>query len=70
VADLTTDGAAAKAGLEAGDIIVSVAGQPVSSVVALQSILAAHKPGDRVPVGISRGGTQSTLTVTLGSLTS
>jgi hypothetical protein len=35
----------------------------------LQSVLAAHKPGDRVPVRISRGGTQSTVTVTLGSLT-
>jgi S1-C subfamily serine protease len=32
--------------------------------------LATQKPGDRVPVRISRNGTQSTVTVTLGSLTS
>ena len=48
---------------------MSLAGQPVSSVAALQSVLAAHKPGDRVPVRISRDGTQSTVMVTLGSLT-
>jgi S1-C subfamily serine protease len=63
-------GAAAKAGILAGDIIQSVAGQPTGSVTALQSVLATHKPGDQVPVRLSRNGTQSTVTVTLGSLTS
>lgn len=48
---------------------MSVAGQPTVSVAALQSVLAAHKPGDRVPVRLSRDGTQSTVVVTLGSLT-
>ena len=65
-----TPGGAAKAGIQAGDIIVSVAGQPTGSVTALESVLATQKPGDRVPVRISRNGTQSTVTVTLGSLTS
>jgi putative serine protease PepD len=41
-------GAAAKAGIQPGDIIVDLAGQPVPSVAALQSVLAAHKPGDQV----------------------
>ena len=70
VAAVTPGGAAAKAGIQAGDIIVSVAGQPTGSITALQSVLATQKPGDRVPVRISRNGTQSTVTVTLGSLTS
>ncbi len=70
VVAVTPGGAAARAGLQAGDIIVSVAGQPTGSVTALQSVLAAQQPGDRVPVRISRNGTQSTVTVTLGSLTS
>ena len=69
VAAVTRGGAAATAGILAGDIIVSLAGQPIASVAALQSFLAAHKPGDRVPARISRGGAQSTITVTLGSLT-
>ena len=70
VAAVTPGGAAAKADIQAGDIIVSVAGQPTGSITALQSVLATQKPGDRVPVRISRNGTQSTVTVTLGSLTS
>ena len=70
VAAVTPGGAAAKAGIQAGDIIVSVAGQPTGSITALQSVLATQKPGDRVPVRISRNGTQSTVTVILGSLTS
>jgi len=63
-------GAAAAAGIRAGDIIVSVAGQPTKSVTALQAVLALHKPGDRVPVRLARNGSTSTVTVTLGSLTS
>lgn len=63
-------GAAAAAGIRAGDIIVSVAGQPTESVTALQAALALHKPGDRVPVRLARNGSTSTVTVTLGSLTS
>ena len=37
-------GAAAAAGIRAGDIIVSVAGQPTESVTALQAVLACTSP--------------------------
>jgi putative serine protease PepD len=70
VISVSPGGAAAKAGIQAGDVIVDLAGQPTPSVAALQSILAAHKPGDRVPARLSRNGTESTVLVTLGSLTS
>ena len=63
-------GAAATAGIQPGDIILDLAGQPVPSVAALQSVLAARKPGDRVQTRISRDGDESTVLVTLGSLTS
>lgn len=53
----------------AGDIIVRLAGEPTRSVTALQSVLAARKPGDRVQAVLLRNGAQSTVTVTLGSLT-
>lgn len=62
-------GGAQKAGIQAGDIIVSVDGQATNSAAALQSVIATHKPGDQVQVQISRNGTQSTVTVTLGNLT-
>ncbi len=70
VVSVTPGGAAAKAGIQAGDVITALAGQPVPSVAALQSVLATHKPGDRVPARLSRNGTESTVQVTLGSITS
>ena len=70
VISVTPGGAAATAGIQAGDIIVDLAGQPVPSVAALLSVLAAHKPGDRVPARVSRNSAESTMELTLGSLTS
>ena len=45
-------------GIQPGDIIVALAGQPVPSLAALQSVLAAHKPGDRVQARVSRDGAE------------
>jgi len=70
VVSVTPGGAAAKAGIQPGDIIVDLAGQPTASVAALQSVLAARKPGDRIPARLSRNGAESTVQVTLGNLTS
>jgi len=70
VVSVTAGSTAARAGIIAGDIIVELAGQPTTSVAALQSVLAAHKPGDRVQARLSRNGTEVTVLVTLGSLTS
>ena len=70
VVAVTPGGAAAKAGIQSGDIITALAGQPTASLAALQSVLAARKPGDRVQAQVSRDGATSTVTVTLGSLTS
>ncbi len=50
--------------------VADAAGQPTTSLAALQSVLAAQKPGDRVQAQVSRDGTTSTVTVTLGTLTS
>ena len=67
---MTPDGAAARAGISAGDIITALVGHPTASLAALQSVLAAHKPGDRVQAQLTRDGTETTVTVTLGTLTS
>jgi len=69
VVAVTPGGAAARAGIQSGDIITALAGQPAASLAALQSVLAARKPGDRVQARLSRDGATSTVTVTLGSLT-
>jgi S1-C subfamily serine protease len=59
---------AAQAGLRAGDIITSIDGQALSESHTLQTVLLAHKPGDRLSLKVARTGTQAdvTLTVTLG----
>jgi S1-C subfamily serine protease len=62
-------GAAAKAGLQRGDIIVSVAGRPTPSVSALTSVLAGLEPGRQVSVEVRRAdGGRQTVKVTLGQL--
>jgi S1-C subfamily serine protease len=62
-------GAAARAGLQRGDIIVAVNGRPTPTVSALTSVLAGLKPGQQVPVTVRRpdGGERKT-PVTLGQL--
>ncbi len=51
VAGVLPSSPAANAGLQAGDVIVSVNGQRVTSPKGLQSVLEPHHPGDRITVG-------------------
>ena len=60
-------GAAASAGLKAGDTVKSVGGTELKDWQALLSVLAAHKPGDIVSVTVDRNGSQITRTLTLGA---
>ncbi len=48
--------AAARAGVRAGDVIVSVAGRRVTSMAQLQGRLYFSPPGSRVRVGVVRSG--------------
>jgi len=57
---------AKKAGLEEGDVIVSVDGKKVDYVAQLQQSIAFHKPGDVVALQVARkGGRLSTIRVPL-----
>ena len=58
---------AAKAGLQAGDVVTAVDGDTVASAAALQSAIDAKKPGDRVIVDYLRNGERRTVTVTLAT---
>ena len=44
--------------------------RPGGACRAVESVLAAHKPGGQVQARLSRDGTESTVQVTLGSITS
>ena len=59
--------AAAKAGLKAGDVVVSVDGKRISNAEQLQAAIAAHKPGDTVTFRVTRSGSTHTFKATLGT---
>jgi S1-C subfamily serine protease len=67
VSKVYANSGAAKAGLRAGDVIVSIDGTPTPTLDALAQVLAGYKPGDTEKVTI-KGRRKATLTVTLGEL--
>jgi putative serine protease PepD len=68
VASVTPGGAAAKAGVRVGEMIVSVDGVPTPTISALSAVLAELKPGREASVVVKRqNGAKTTLQVTLGT---
>ena len=64
-----SDGSGAKAaGIEAGDVIIKIAGKKVHNMAELQENIAKHRPGDEVEVVIMRNKKEKTLDVTLKNL--
>ncbi|MCT2401108.1 Do family serine endopeptidase [Novosphingobium mangrovi (ex Huang et al. 2023)] len=59
------DGAAAKAGIKAGDVITKVNGKEVSKDQTLSYLVANTEPGSRIPIELIRGGRKMTLTATV-----
>ncbi len=57
---------AAQAGIRPGDVVVSVAGQPVADVATLLATVAALPPGQATQMQIERQGERFTLQVTPG----
>jgi len=55
--------AADKAGIQAGDVIVAVDGQPIRKAHDLPIKIARHQPGDRVLVEVIRNGKRKTIPV-------
>jgi serine protease Do len=70
VKDIPDGNSAAKAaGIEAGDVIISVDGKPVERVGQLQQEIGFRKPGDVVQVEVARkGGARKTIAVKLQPL--
>lgn len=48
VAEVSADGAAANAGLKAGDVVTAIDGKKIEKFGELQELLASHRPGDKV----------------------
>ena len=69
IAAVTPGGRAAEAGLQAGDVITKVNGTPTPDTGILAAVLAGLRPGQQVPVTITRAsGRTATVNVTLGQL--
>ena len=68
IARITPGGGAEKAGLQVGDIVVSVDGKPVTAPEELIVAIRSKHPGDTLEIGYQRGAgsATSTATVTLG----
>ena len=67
VAEVRAGSPADTAGLEVGDVVVSVDGAEVSAPSELQAAIDDHTPGESLPLGILRDGESSRLTVRLGT---
>ena len=70
VSSVSKESPAARAGIERGDVIVSLEGQPVSDGNALRNRIAGTKPGSTVSLGLVRDGREKTVRVELGELRS
>jgi len=68
VAEPQSGSPAQKAGIKAGDVIVSVNGETVTDARNLARRISAMAPGTSVKLGIIRSGREDALTLTLGEL--
>ncbi|MFC0206643.1 Do family serine endopeptidase [Novosphingobium soli] len=59
------DGAAARAGMQAGDVVVKVDGKEVTREQNLSFIVANIAPGSRIPIEVIRNGRRMTLNATV-----
>lgn len=67
IASVVPGEAAARAGLQQGDVVVTVAGKEVTPDQTLSFLVANQKPGTRVPVEILRDGKRQTIQVQVGN---
>ncbi len=68
VATVASNGPAAKAGMEPGDVIVQYNGRPIQNNDELVKMVVATKPGTSVPVKVLRNRQEKTLNVTVEEL--
>src|SRR4051794_20475904 len=66
VRSVVPGGPGARGGLQQGDVIVRVNGQPVTPDQTVSYLVANTPVGSRVPLDIIRGGKRATVTVTVG----
>lgn len=63
ITTVTPDGPAARGGVEQGDVVISVAGQPVTPDQTLAYLVSRQPIGTRIPLEIIRNGQRRNVTV-------
>ena len=67
VAEVLSGSPAESAGIEAGDIIIAIDGEEITSADGMILAVRSHETGDTVTVTVMRGDEKKDFTVTLGS---
>jgi putative serine protease PepD len=65
IQEVAPDSPADRAGLRVGDLVTTVDGNAVENYSEMIAAIRAHKPGDKVTLGVVRGGNETTITATL-----
>lgn len=68
VAQVLQDGPAAKGGLQVGDVILNLNGQPIVMSADLPHLVGALKAGDKAELDVMREGGRKMLTMTVGAV--
>ena len=68
ISQVEADSPAAKAGIKVGDVITELNGKKMDNSGQLQAAISAHRPGDKVTLGVIRDGKSLTVPVTLESI--
>lgn len=66
VLQVVSGGSADKAGIQSGDVIVSMDGRSITNADQVTAFMQSHRPGNKVRVGLVRGTSRLTVTATLG----
>jgi serine protease Do len=66
VGQVTPGSPAARANIQAGDVIVQLNGHPVDNASALQVAVSEDEPGQHIALGIIRNGNPQTVDLTVG----
>lgn len=64
ILEVTPDSGAAKAGIQKGDVLVSIAGKDVRTMKEIDNIKKNYKAGDKVDVTVVRNGSKVKLSLT------
>lgn len=67
IVDISDDSPAVSSGIRNGDVITSVDGNSINTMLDLRAYVYSKKPGDTISINVSRGHISRTFEITLSS---